>query len=218
MESQIIKGAVNPLDKATIVSIFPFPIIEIKYTIQPSRFEIPSGSYEKPGVLVVGSSSWFRKIEDSNQVIEIPHFAVQVAESIIKDYCIGLLECELNISSPGLFFIPGEFTFIEVLKGHKDKLDFANRIQRRWYEKLVISADAFWSVSNGNPRSISDLMRTAAKELKLDKPWLKDFSTMQLIPCKACGNMNRDNIIVCPNCKLVLRPEEFKKLQMEFAG
>jgi hypothetical protein len=57
---RIIRSAPNPTDKSTIVSIFPRLVDEIKHTIQPGRFIIMPGSVEKPSILVIGPSSWWR--------------------------------------------------------------------------------------------------------------------------------------------------------------
>ena len=51
---RLIRSARNPMDKCTIVSIFPKEINEIKHTIEPGRFVIPPGTFEKPAVLTVG--------------------------------------------------------------------------------------------------------------------------------------------------------------------
>jgi hypothetical protein len=75
------------MDKTTIVSIYPNEIIETKPTIQPGRFVIPAGSFEKPSITVVGPSSWWREIDMDQPLLEIPVSSVQIADSVIKDYC-----------------------------------------------------------------------------------------------------------------------------------
>ena len=52
-----VRAPINPLDKATIVSIFPKEIEETKPTLMPSRWIIPAGTLENPGIAVVGPSS-----------------------------------------------------------------------------------------------------------------------------------------------------------------
>src|SRR5215467_15133549 len=123
---RIIRTPANPLDKATVVSIFPREIDENKPTIQPGRFLIPPGSFTRPAVLVVGPSSWWHDVDENMPLLEIPSSSVTVAESIIKDYCVGILGFETGKSSPGLFYIPGEFTSTQVLEKYKGELEAAN--------------------------------------------------------------------------------------------
>src|SRR6266849_2487423 len=55
---------------------------------------------------------------------------------------------------------------------------------REFQEKLVAAADLEWERSH-NPMFITDLDRRAARELKLDKPWLYDPKPQD--DCPACG-------------------------------
>ena len=105
-----IRAPVNPLDKSTVVSILPKPISERKATIQPGTFELPPGSFDKPSILVVGPSSWWREVDEGQPLLEIPVASVIIADSIVKDYCNGLLACDMGDRMPGLFYLPGIFT------------------------------------------------------------------------------------------------------------
>ncbi len=213
------RGPINPLDKATVVSILPKVIREVKPTIQPGVFELAAGSYSKPSILLVGPSSWWREIDEEQPLVEIPTSSVSIAESIVVDYCNGLLGCDMGENKPGLFWVPGGFSLKEILEKHKPMLDEANRKQRNWFSTLVQMADTLWVRTSGNPISISEDMRMAARELGIEnKDWLKHSQQMDLIRCGACGTMIRGDIIVCPNCKVILKPEEFKKLNMSFAS
>jgi hypothetical protein len=213
-----IKAPVNPLDKSTIVSILPKHIIERKPTIQPGVFEIKPGTYEQPSVLVVGPSSWWKEIDENQPLLEIPHSSIVVADSVVKDYCNGLIACDMADAMPGLFFIPGELRVDQIKKDHKDKLDIANIKQKNWYTALVRMADALWSRSNGNPLSISDDMKLAARYLNLiNKEWLKDSQTMELVRCMACGHLKNPLYPICSNCKAISDPAKAKELGLVFA-
>jgi hypothetical protein len=213
-----IKAPVNPLDKSTIVSILPKHIIERKPTIQPGVFEIKPGTYEQPSVLVVGPSSWWKEIDENQPLLEIPHSSIVVADSVVKDYCNGLIACDMADAVPGLFFVPGEFRVDQIKKDHKDKLDIANIRQKNWYTALVRMADALWSRSNGNPLSISDDMKLAARSLNLiNKEWLKDSQTMELVRCMACGHLKNPLYPICSNCKAISDPVKAKELGLVFA-
>jgi uncharacterized OB-fold protein len=79
-------------------------------------------------------------------------------------------------------------------------------------------ADALWSRSNGNPLTISDEMKLAARELNLvNKEWLKDSQTMELVRCKACGSLKNPLYPICANCKSIDNPDKAKELGLVFA-
>jgi len=214
-----IRAPVNPYDKATVVSIFPVAIDEYKPTIQPGRFKLAPGSYDLPTLLVVGPSSWWREIDDDQPLLEIPNSSIQVADSIVKDYCNGLLESNMRDVMPGLFYINGEKNIAQVKTEYKNKLDEARENQKRWYAALVRMGDILWARSGGNPLSIDDFMRMAARELGLIKDWISGSEpNMELKKCVACGNVNNASIIVCPNCHVVLDKEKFAKMGLTFAS
>lgn len=219
LHRRAIRSPINPLDKSTIVSIFPKVIREVKHTIEPGTFELAAGKYEKPAILVVGPSSWWREVDEDQPLLEIPVSSIQIADSFVKDWCNGLLACNMGSSMPGIFYIPGELTLVELLAKYKSQLDIAKARQTEWYKTLIKMGDVLWSRSGGNPLSISDDMRLAAQELQLkDKVWLKDYNTMELTNCPACGFLRNSNFPVCSNCKTILDKEAFKKLGLEIAS
>ena len=217
---QTIRAPTNPLDKSTVISILPKEIDEVKHTIQPGRFIIKPGSYENPALLVVGPSSWWKELEDSQPLLEIPHSSIQIADSVVKDYCNGILACNMGDSMPGLFYIPGEITIEKLRADYQPLLDEAKIKQKNWYTILVQIADTLWARTSGNPIAISDDMRLAAKELNLEanKEWTKDTQTVDLVRCKACGSLKNSNYPICPVCKSIDNPELAKKLGLVFAG
>ncbi len=208
-----IRGPINPLDKATVVSIYPKYILEKKPTIQPGTFEIQPGSFSKPTILVVGPSSWWRDIDEEQPLLEIPVGAIQIAESVVRDYCNGILACDMAEQMPGLFFLPGAKldaknqpdlpgTLEWIKKDFKSALEDAQRKQNNWYSLLVKMADSLWARSNGNPLAISDDMRMAARELNLTqvKDWMKDFQMVDMVRCKACGSLKNPLYPICAAC------------------
>jgi len=224
-----VRAPTNPLDKSTIVSIFPKHIVERKCTIQPGLFEIMPGTYEEPSILVVGPSSWWKEIDENQPLLEIPHSSIVVADSVVKDYCNGLIACDMGDSMPGLFFVPGckstmrdepdaKTTLDWIKKDHKDKLDAAAVRQKNWYVALVRMADALWSRSNGNPLAISDDMKLAARSLNfINKEWLKDSQVMELVRCQACGSLKNPLYPICSNCKAITDTVKAKELGLVFA-
>lgn len=201
---RLIRSVKNPMDRCTIVSIFPKSVDEIKHTIEPGKFHIEPGSLENPSVLVVGSSSWWRDIDIDQPMLEIPVSSIQIADSVVKDYCNGMLGCNMADSMPGLFFVLGEHTPMEITLKYKDSINTAKTKQDNWYRILVRLADSLWARSNGNPLVICDEMRLAARSLNFnDKAWLKDFQIAELVRCMACGNMRNPLYPICPTCKAI---------------
>jgi hypothetical protein len=180
----------NPLDKATIVSIYPRKIIEEKWTLQPRRWEIPAGNMREPSVTIIGPASFIRDMDPDQPLVEIVHPAMQMAESVINDYCNGLLAVERGVKMPGVFWILGEVTKLEVTAKYKKKLEEVANIQKAWFFELVRLADA---------------LRLAAEELGLNKVWIKDFQAVEMVRCQACGNLRNPQYPICPSCKVIDR-------------
>lgn len=213
-----IRAPANPLDKSTIISILPKLISERKATIQPGVFEILPGTFDKPSILVIGPSSWWKEVDENQPLLEIPCSSIQVADSIVMDYCNGLLACNMVDMKPGLFYIPGKLTIEEIRKDHMALLLNAQACQRRWFTELIKMADILWSRTNGNPLSISDDARLACKELNIsNKAWLGDIQTMELVRCIACGSLRNPMFPICQACHAIVDKEKAKELGLTFA-
>lgn len=209
-----IRAEVNPLDKSTIVSIYPKPVKSINDTVFPGRFIIPPGKLEKPSLFVVGSSSWWKELEDDQPLLEIPVSSIQMANSIITDFCNGLLSCNMGDTMPGLFFVPGELSLQEIKTKYPTQFQKAVDNQKRYFLELVKRGDVDWSRTNGNPLAISDDMRLAARELGITKEWLADFQNVEMIRCVACGAMRNPSYPICGACHNVIDVEAYKKLNI----
>lgn len=221
-----VRAPVNPMDKSTVVSIYPRRIEERKVTIEPGLFVVEPGSVEKPSVLVVGPSSWWKDVDENQPLLEISHSSVVVAESVVRDYCNGLIACDMGENMPGLFFLPGVWDANKLAKeanedGMKARamLKEAERKQRNWYLALIRMADALWSRSNGNPITIDEHMKLAAQSLGIaaTKDWCKDHVASEMVRCKACGNLRNPQYPVCPTCKAIDDPVRAKELDLKFA-
>ncbi len=216
-----IRAPVNPLDVTSIISIFPKNMPpEIKHTIQPGRFQLPFGRLDTPGILEVGPSSWWKETDEGQPLLEIPHSSIVVAHSIVRDWMVGLLACDMGDKRPGIFYIPGKVTLadLKIKVEYKALLEQAHVRQRNWFTELVKIADVLWARTSGNPLTISDDMKLAATELSMkDKPWLKDAQIIAMVNCKACGALRNPMYPVCQSCKSVDDPEKAKELGLVFA-
>lgn len=209
-----IRATPSPLDKCTIVSILPKPIVESKHTIFPGLFEISPGSFERPAVLVVGPSSWWQEgADESMPITEILTPSPSIAGSIVNDYCNGLLGCDMGEKMPGLFFVQGEHSMVQVIKNYADQLQIAKRRQDNWFGELVRISDILWARTNGNPICISEDAKLAATQLGLkEKPWMMDFQSLELIACVGCGGLRNPKFPICAHCHNVIDAELYKKL------
>lgn len=213
-----IRGVINPMDKSTIVSVYPKEIDEVKHTIQPGRFIIPPGSPDKPAILVVGPSSWWREINDEEPLLEIPVSSIQVADSIVRDYCNGILGCNMADMMPGMFFIPGEHKVESIITSFSKELALAVAKQKKFWGELVKLADSLWARSQGNPLAISDDMRLAARQLGLPtKDWMKDFSMIEMVRCFACGTLKNPQYPVCASCRAI-DPSHERSKEIKFSA
>src|SRR6266699_3223594 len=102
LNRRTIKAPSNPLDKSTIISIFSRPVHEIKHTLDPGNFHITAGSIENPSILVVGPSSWWKELDESQPLLEIPVSSIQIADSIVKDYINTMLMSNAGDCTPGI--------------------------------------------------------------------------------------------------------------------
>lgn len=213
-----VRSPVNPLDKSSVISILPKYIYEKKITLQPGIFELKPGSFDNPSILVLGPSSWWREVDIDQPLLEIPVSSIQIADSIVKDYCNGLLACNMADLMPGIFYLPGEITVEKLKKEFMPLLLKAQANQKRWYQELIRVADILWSRTNGNPLAISDDARLACKELNItNKPWLGDLQTMELIQCIACGSLRNPAFPICQSCHAIVDKEKAKELGLTFA-
>lgn len=213
---------VNPYDRSTIVSVYPREVIENKPTVFPGRFVIAAGTIELPSLTVIEPTSWFREMEEGMQAIEVQVNAHSLAESIVQDYCVGFPKCVMGQAQPGLFCIPGKYTAETIQEFVAEDGTFYVKLlstaiarQRSWFQELVRMADIDWSRTQGNPLSISELSKMAAKELGLtNKPWLQDFLAVSLYPCAACGVMGNPAFPKCASCGFIVNRERAIELGM----
>ena len=210
-----IRSAVNPLDKCTIVSLLHKGYTAKKPTLEPGIFKVPAGTIDNPGILIVGPSSWFLDTDPERPVAEIVTASNLVAESVVNDYVNGLLGYDRNGSMPGVFWVLGEKTKLQVIKDHQDLIKKYHNYQLSWYRNLVNMADALWAQSNGNPLTISEDFRKAAEVLGLNKPWKDAYTTEELIKCVLCGKLRNPEYPICPHCNHIVDAEKYKALGLK---
>lgn len=204
---------VNPADKCTVFSIYPKLIEEVKPTIQPGFFVIKPGRPDDIQRLVVGASSWWREIDPEQPYLEIPNSAIQVAKSIVNDYCNGIIGCNMEDSMPGLFFIPGDITIPQLMKEYKSTYETYCQRQKNFWNSVIHLTDVLWANTNGNPLCVSGDARLACQELGIEnKEWMQNFQSQGMIRCIACGTLRNPAFPVCGTCNRVVDVELATKL------
>lgn len=204
LNRRTVRGMVNPLDKSTVVSIYPKEITVKKLTLIPGYWQIPAGSPSNPALLVVGPSSWFKETDINEPLLDIPVSSVQIADSIVKDWMNGIFGCDMSTSQPGLFYVPGEHNIASIRLNFKDLLTVTIRQQETYYNQLIKFADMVWAESSGNPMAINDEMRLAARSIGLeDRDWMKDHQRQDQVRCHACGTFKNPEYPVCPSCRAI---------------
>lgn len=214
-QRKVVRGTPNPLDIATIISVFPREVRDFKPTVFPGNFLIKPGTPEKPTLTYIGSSYWVAGGLMEMPEIEVPHSGIVMADSIIKDYCNGLVGCNMGDKKPGLFCVNGS---IEEKDIPKERLAQTIKFQENWFYDLVKIADVLWVRTNGNPTAVNEMNIMAAQQLGLKKPWMDKIVQQDLIKCMACQTLVGNLAIVCPNCKVVLDTKRWNEMKLQFAG
>jgi hypothetical protein len=98
----------------------------------------------------------------------------------------------------GVFVAAGEMPTEAELAEARSRLD-------EFHRKLVAAADLEWERSH-NPMFITDLERRAARELRLEKPWLYD--PKPLAECPVCAERIKPGVAVCRSCGAILDREK----------
>jgi hypothetical protein len=129
--------------------------------------------------------------------MEFPITAREIAEDLAREINGDSGEGSYH----GVFVAEGPIPTEMELAEARTKLDTFRR-------RLVEKADLEWERSH-NPMFITDLERRAARELKLDKPWLYDPKPQA--NCPACGESIKPGVAVCRTCGAILDREKAAK-------
>lgn len=215
------RAPVNPLDKATVVSVYPKDVFDTKFTMFPGTFRIFAADWQIKddfSILTIGPSSWFKELEEGQPFLEIPVSSLMVADSFIKDYCNGLLACNMADKMPGLFYLPGALSKKFIAENYKADLESARARQKNYMLEYVRIADILWARTQGNPLGISNDARLFAEILGMkDKAWMGDFKAAQLNNCPACGEMINMAYPVCKHCKAIVNKARAEEMKLVFA-
>lgn len=208
-------GPINEMDKTTIVSIYNKEISERKSTIFPGHVIIPPGTMERPSLVVLGQSRWWKEVDAEQDLFEVPVSSTQFAASVVNDYCSSLVGVS-DGAKPGVFYLTGDIVLNVLLNKHTAALRKAENQQNNWYRNLVAMTDTDWARTNGNPLAVSADARAAAKALNLTgKDWMQDFVMMENVRCIACGQPRNPKFPICPSCHRIVDKALFDRLGIQ---
>ncbi len=128
------------------------------------------------------------------RMMDFPISAREIAEDIAREINGDSGEGSFH----GVFVAAGSEPTVAELAEARKKLD-------DFHKRLVETADLEWERSH-NIMFITDLERRAARELKLEKPWLYD--PKPLAECPACAEKIKPGVAVCRSCGAILDKEK----------
>lgn len=195
--------------KASIISIVPFAITREFPGVFPGSYTIPASLDNIPEILHVDDGKEHRYVFDGKGVT-IPVSGTELANSFVNDYVASQLAYNEE-GHPGIFWVEGFVNQSDLNGRLKQKLNDIKDKQYIWFKRLVTIADDDWQRYH-QYKSISDIQRSAARYLNLDRDWI-DVISDSLATCPACGSNVRKGFPICANCKAVLDVEAAKKIK-----
>jgi hypothetical protein len=204
-------------DISTIISLLPVHVSERKPGLIPGFFEIPpvKNPHEDVEILQVRRARFAVYIDENRPALIVPEPSDRVCASIVRDYKVAMPGYSADVSEPGLFWVPGDYSAEAIKKQFNPQLINARKLQDQWFIKLVELADDDWQQYHSR-RMVSGLQRKACEMLGLTRDWnividLERQLDLDMTPCKFCrGPVHRD-AIVCQHCTGVLNVERYQK-------
>jgi hypothetical protein len=193
----------------------PWAIREKKPGVNPGVFMLKPGTVKEPSLFVVKEAQ-IRMMDQDYRFYAMDIPLKQVAEDVVNCYNTSLVGFEPNVAVPGLFCVEGEYVTVEAFKkDHYKKLLRAEEMMTEWFRRLVRMADDDWAILPQH-QHISDLQRTAAKYVNVERPWLSR-DVAESSRCPACKTIVPSTAAVCFACKAILNAEAHAKIKFATA-
>lgn len=200
--------------ESTVISLVPFDIIEEKPGLIPPRFYIPASDMKIPKLLKVGTAAHYVYLDESRGSLRVRNPSDIIAKSIVEDYCNSQLGID-DESGPALFWRDKDMSIIDVANECKaELLEYLIR-QKRWFLNIAQIAENDWTRYHQH-NVISSFQRRAAEIIgwtSQQHEWMSPITTMRSSPCPACGFAVPEGVVLCNNCKCVIDPHKYEKLQ-----
>lgn len=196
-------------DKATVVSICPFALHEMKPGMFPSFYRIPSARDTGLEILIVNNAFYNQPLPATDQVVRVEISSKDIARSIVNDYIQGVMAYGENCY-PGLFWVRGNYDKPTVKTKFATELQTITQYQYNWFLAIVAIADDDWTQFKQH-KFITETQRHAARFLGLKREWLIDQNTVTnvvTVNCPACFSMIHPEASICPNCRSVINVDK----------
>ena len=197
-----LEGAYAPPQSVTIASVYPVEqTVDISRRAPISKFTVPAGTKEKPGIFVVGDT-WESEYTDSRGHRNIRILADKTAQHIVDGLTVHVFEANAAEQAyPGIFVCAGDAPTA-------DEIENAVQCQRRYFMRLVNSARE--KARNKRTQDIQDKERMAAQSLGLSgEEWMNDISKDSMKQCVWCSKHIPGAAKKCPEagCGGFQKPE-----------
>lgn len=205
----------QPSMACTVVSYVPFLIREEKPGLIPGRFLIEPSDTKEPKLLVLERSIHYVYLDENRGSLQVRDPADEVARSIVEDFN----NSQLGISDgvhPALFWVPGSHTVKSIQETFPQDVTRVKVAQMKWLTAICRIADNDWNKYHQH-NVVSDFQREAAHLIGWrpeEHEWMnKVAASVQSSNCPACNQLVTPTMVICTNCRCVLKPEDYKKLQ-----
>lgn len=198
--------------KATVVSIFPLEINEVKPGLYPGYFVIPAAPLGDFSFLIVGDGVYYQETKnDIVTQVRTPYYVL--AESIVSDFQMSHIGRVPEFAEPGLFWVAGSWKRHEIQEKFTDELDKWEKRQLQWFKNLVEIADDTFARTQKHT-SVSALQRIAAHRLAIQRPWILRTGD-STNTCRFCKAEVPYGAIKCPTCREVLDVVAYREMVAE---
>lgn len=195
-------------DVSTVVSILPVKIDEHKPGLIPGQYILAGvkDPLKDWNTLHVARAQFPVYLDENRPALIVPAPSDVVAESICRDYKVGIGLIEHGVAEPGLFWARGLIKHSDVPVVLEKELARARALQVEWFKRQIAEADDDWGRYHTR-KSISTLQKIAATTLKLEREWNIDIEVREnllLKTCKFCMADLNPEAIVCRYCQGIL--------------
>jgi len=159
------------MSQATIVSGAPFLILETHPQCVPYEIRIPPAKFMEGGLSTVVIEDGYHGlyIDEKRGYMDIPDDGLGIAVRTVRDILVSQFIYDPD-ARPAVFCLPGALAEADIKKSHATKVAEELEHQRKWFEVIVRRADSAYN-KNHNMAEISDVHRSAAQYLGLERDW-----------------------------------------------
>lgn len=180
------------------------------------RYNIPSAP--DGSILHVEDSFYYKPDPVNNTHDRIDVSSEQLVRSIVHMHLTSQLGYRPD-EHPALFCVINREVKLEDFKTDKELARLkalALSAQRKWFISLVKLADDDWQRYHSH-HMVSDIQRTAARELGLKRDWvmsIPDEELPKVSGCPFCGmNLLNPEAPICPTCGKVHNPLKLAEIE-----